>query len=30
MVNGASSNCNDAFRNASDNDTTFVYAWTAF
>lgn len=28
--NGASSNYDGAFRNASDNDTTYVYAWTAF
>jgi hypothetical protein len=28
--NGASSNYNGDFRNASDNDTTYVYAWTAF
>ena len=27
---GASSNYNGAFRNASDNNTTFVYTWIAF
>ena len=27
---GASSNYNGAFRNAGDNDTTFLYAWLAF
>jgi hypothetical protein len=27
---GASTNYNGAFRNASDNNTTFVYAWLAF
>jgi len=26
----ASSNYNGDFRNASDNDTTYIYAWTAF
>ena len=30
QFNGASANYNGAFRNASDNDTTFVYAWVAF
>ena len=30
QFNGASANYNGAFRNASDNDTTFVYAWVVF
>jgi hypothetical protein len=30
QFNGASSNYNGAFRNASDNNTTFLYAWLAF
>ena len=30
QFNGASSNYNGAFRNASDNNTTFLYAWWAF
>ena len=30
QFNGASSNYNGAFRNASDNNTTFLYAWMAF
>jgi len=30
QFNGASSNYDGAFRNASDNNTTFLYAWMAF
>ena len=30
QFDGASTNYNGAFRNASDNNTTFVYAWLAF
>jgi hypothetical protein len=30
QFDGASTNYNGAFRNASDNNTTFVYAWVAF
>jgi hypothetical protein len=30
QFDGASTNYNGAFRNASDNNTTFVYAWFAF
>ena len=30
QFDGASSNYNGAFRNASDNNTAFVYAWLAF
>jgi hypothetical protein len=30
QFNGASSNYDGAFRNASDNNTTFLYAWLAF
>jgi len=30
QFNGASSNYNGAFRSASDNNTTFLYAWMAF
>lgn len=30
QFNGASTNYNGAFRNANDNNTTFVYAWVAF
>ncbi len=30
QFNGASSNYDGAFRNASDNNTTYLYAWMAF
>ncbi len=30
QFNGASSNYDGAFRNASDNNTTFLYTWVAF
>ena len=30
QFDGASNNYNGAFRNARDNNTTFLYAWLAF